>query len=66
MPLHTVDQLVEYHLRPAMSLPLHNMRIDGVELPIGIMIGGRLYDEATLLALGCALENTRDCERNCR
>ncbi|WP_283603834.1 amidase [Cutibacterium acnes] len=52
--------------RPAMSLPLHNMRIDGVELPIGIMIGGRLYDEATLLALGCALENTRDCERNCR
>lgn len=49
-----------------MSLPLHNMRIDGVELPIGIMIGGRLYDEATLLALGCALENTRDCERNCR
>ena len=52
--------------RPAMSLPLHNTRIDGVELPIGIMIGGRLYDEATLLALGCALENTRDCERNCR
>lgn len=49
-----------------MSLPLHNTRIDGVELPIGIMIGGRLYDEATLLALGCALENTRDCERNCR
>lgn len=27
-----------------MSLPLHNTRIDGVELPIGIMIGGRLYD----------------------
>lgn len=52
--------------RPAMSLPLHNTRIDGVELPIGIMIGGRLYDEATLLALGCALENTRDCERSCR
>ena len=51
---------------PAMSLPLHNTRIDGVELPIGIMIGGRLYDEATLLALGCALENTRDCERSCR
>ena len=52
--------------RPAMSLPLHNMRIDGVELPIGIMIGDQLYDEATLLALGCALENTRDCERGCR
>lgn len=42
--------------RPAMSLPLHTAVIDGVELPIGMMIGGRMYDEARLLALGCALE----------
>ena len=48
--------------RPAMSLPLHTTRVGGVELPVGIMIGGRMYDEATLLALGRALENARDRE----
>lgn len=46
--------------RPAMSLPLHTTHVGGVELPVGIMIGGQMYDEATLLALGCALEAARD------
>ena len=41
--------------RPAMSLPLHTSIIDGMELPIGVMIGGPLYSEERLLALGCAL-----------
>ncbi|WCC79697.1 amidase [Cutibacterium equinum] len=45
--------------RPAMSVPLHTAMIDGVELPIGIMIGGRMYDEATVLQLGCALERAQ-------
>lgn len=43
-----------------MSLPLHTTHVGGVELPVGIMIGGQMYDEATLLALGCALEAARD------
>lgn len=38
-----------------MSLPLHTSIIDGMELPIGVMIGGPLYSEERLLALGCAL-----------
>lgn len=41
--------------RPAMSLPLHTSIIDGMELPIGVMIGGPMYSEERLLALGCAL-----------
>jgi len=42
--------------RPAISLPLHTAMIDGCELPIGVMLGARLGDEATLLALAAQLE----------
>ncbi|OYO03466.1 amidase [Enemella evansiae] len=44
--------------RPSLSLPLHTARIDGVELPIGIMLGGGLGEEARLLALAAQLEAT--------
>lgn len=43
--------------RPAISLPLHTATIDGVELPIGIMLGARMGEEAVLMALGCQLED---------
>ena len=39
--------------QPAMSLPLH-WSADGV--PIGVQLVGRYGDEATILALGAALE----------
>ena len=42
--------------RPAISLPLHTAEIDGRELPIGVMLGGRFGDEATLLGLSAQLE----------
>jgi amidase len=42
--------------QPAISLPLH-WTDDG--LPIGVMLAGRQYDEATLLALGAQLEAAR-------
>ena len=45
--------------RPAISLPLHTARVDGPDspaLPIGVMLGGRFGDEATLLGLAAALE----------
>jgi amidase len=42
--------------QPAINLPLH--WTDG-GLPIGVMLAGRQYDEATLLALGAQLEAAR-------
>jgi amidase len=42
--------------RPAIQLPVHTEVVAGVELPIGIMLGGRFGDEATLLAVAAALE----------
>ncbi|MEK9810589.1 MAG: amidase family protein, partial [Candidatus Nanopelagicales bacterium] len=42
--------------QPALSLPLH-WSDEG--LPIGIQLVGRLYDEATLIALGAQLEQMR-------
>jgi amidase len=44
--------------RPAIQLPLHTEVIDGVELPIGIMLGARFGAEATLLSVAAALENS--------
>lgn len=44
--------------RPSISLPLHTATVDGVELPIGIMLGGGLYAEARLLSLAAQLEAT--------
>ena len=41
---------------PAISLPLHTSIIDGVELPIGVMIGGRFGAEALLLSVAAQLE----------
>ncbi len=41
---------------PAISLPLHREDVDGVELPIGVMLAGRLGAEETLLALAAELE----------
>lgn len=45
--------------RPAVSLPLHTVRLDGAdspELPIGVMLGGRFGREDVLLGLAAALE----------
>lgn len=42
--------------RPAISLPLHTAAVDGVTLPIGVMLGGRPGAEETLLAVAAALE----------
>ncbi len=45
--------------RPAISLPLHTVRLDGPnspELPIGVMLGGRFGAESVLLGLAAALE----------
>jgi amidase len=42
--------------RPAVSLPLHTVEVGGRRLPIGVMLGGRLGSEETLLALASQLE----------
>jgi amidase len=42
---------------PAISLPLHTAEINGVELPIGVMLGARYGAEATLLSLSAQLED---------
>lgn len=41
--------------RPAISLPLHTEAVDGVELPFGVMLGGRLHEDALLLAVSADL-----------
>ncbi|MCA0252917.1 MAG: amidase [Actinobacteria bacterium] len=41
---------------PAISLPLHVAEVDGIRLPIGIMLGARFGAEETLLSVGAALE----------
>lgn len=46
--------------RPSISLPLHTAVIEGTELPIGVMLGGRLGEEEQLLALAAQLEATAD------
>ncbi len=43
--------------RPAISLPLHTAVVDGRELPIGVMLGGRFGAEETLLSLAAQLED---------
>lgn len=42
--------------RPAISLPLHTAVVDGRELPIGVMLGGRFGAEEILLSLAGQLE----------
>lgn len=42
--------------RPSISLPLHRTVVDGVELPIGVMLTGRVGEEALLLGLAAQLE----------
>lgn len=42
--------------RPAISLPLHKEVVDGVELPFGVMLGGRLHEDALLIAVAADLE----------
>ena len=42
--------------QPAISLPLHTAEVDGVRLPIGIMLGARFGAEETLLAVAASLE----------
>ncbi|NEE00902.1 amidase [Phytoactinopolyspora halotolerans] len=44
---------------PAINLPLHWADVDGVTLPIGVMLGGRHSGEETLLALAAQLEHAR-------
>lgn len=41
---------------PSISLPLHRAEVDGIELPFGVMLGGRTGDEETLLSLAATLE----------
>ncbi len=41
---------------PSVSLPLHRADIDGVRLPIGVMLGGRFGAEETLLSVAAQLE----------
>lgn len=43
--------------RPSISLPLHRERIDGVELPIGVMFTGTLGGDEILLRLAAQLEH---------
>ncbi|HEX5334857.1 MAG TPA: amidase family protein, partial [Propionicimonas sp.] len=43
--------------RPAISLPLHTAEVDGRTLPIGVMLGGRLGAEETLLSVSAQLED---------
>lgn len=43
--------------RPSVSLPLHTAEVDGQRLPFGIMLTGRVGDDAGLLALGKQLED---------
>lgn len=43
---------------PAISVPLHRAEVDGVELPVGVQLGGvTLGQEGTLLALAAQLED---------
>ncbi|PFG17053.1 amidase [Propionicimonas paludicola] len=42
--------------RPAISLPLRTAQIDGIRLPIGVMLGGRFGQESLLLSLATQLE----------
>lgn len=42
--------------RPAISLPLHRLRVAGVELPIGVMLTGRDGRDGVLLRLAAQLE----------
>jgi amidase len=44
---------------PAISLPLHRHVVDGVVLPVGVMLGGRHGSEETLLAVAAQLEQAR-------
>ncbi len=43
--------------RPAVSLPLHTAVVDGRELPIGVMLGGRFGAEETLVSVAAQLED---------
>lgn len=42
--------------RPAISLPVHTEAVDGVVVPFGAMLGGRLHQDALLLAVAAQLE----------
>lgn len=42
--------------RPAISLPLHRATVDGVDLPIGVMLTGRDGADGVLLRLAAQLE----------
>lgn len=42
--------------RPSISLPLHREVVDGVELPIGVMLTGQMGQDETLLRLARQLE----------
>lgn len=42
--------------RPAVSLPVAELDVDGTTLPIGVQLGGRLGHDAELLALALRLE----------
>ena len=46
--------------QPSMSLPLQwHSRADGPDLPVGVMLTGKPYDEALLLSVGVQLEQAQ-------
>lgn len=44
---------------PAVSLPLHETVVDGVALPVGVMLAGRPAEEELLLALAAQVESAQ-------
>lgn len=44
--------------RPAITLPVHTAEVDGSTLPFGAMLGGRMHEDALLIALAAKLEES--------
>ena len=51
--------------RPAVSLPVAELDVDGATLPIGVQLGGRLGHDAELLALALRLEEIHRWQDRC-
>lgn len=45
--------------RPSISLPLHQAEVDGVTLPIGVMLTGRYGADAMIISVAAQLEQAR-------
>ncbi|MDO5684024.1 MAG: amidase [Propionibacteriaceae bacterium] len=42
--------------RPAISLPVHQEAVDGIQLPFGAMLGARMHEDALLIAVSAKIE----------